>query len=225
MLRRAAFSPNIKERADCSAALFTAGRRAARAGRAHPGAPRVDAGVGARPPSTRSGADIRPGDQVILNDPFAGGTHLNDVTLVAPVLRRRRHGSSAGPPTGPTTPTSAARRPARCRPTRPRSTRRACASRRCCSRAEVRAVAARHVAHAEERRGDLDAQVGANVRRRRSGWPSSPDAAARRGRRLRRAAHAGRARRAARRHVDASTTCSTRLGPGARPAGARPRSA
>ena len=46
VLRRAAFSPNIKERADCSAALFTADGRAAGAGRAHPGPPGVDAGVG-----------------------------------------------------------------------------------------------------------------------------------------------------------------------------------
>ena len=138
-------------------------RRAAGAGRAHPGAPRVDAGVGARPPSTRFGDGSRPGDQVVLNDPFAGGTHLNDITLVAPVLRRRR-GWSAGPPTGPTTPTSAAPRPGsipadateiyqeglRIPPVAARPTR--CA-----------ALLLANSRTPDERRGDLDAQVGANV--------------------------------------------------------------
>ncbi len=46
VLRRAASSPNIKERADCSAARVHRLRRAPRPGRAHPGAPRFDAGVG-----------------------------------------------------------------------------------------------------------------------------------------------------------------------------------
>ena len=84
VLRRAAFSPNIKERADCSAALFTAVGRAARPGRAHPRAPRLHAGVG-RGRHRHSAA--RPARrQVVLNDPFAGGTHLNDLTLVSPVF-------------------------------------------------------------------------------------------------------------------------------------------
>ena len=81
VLRRAAFSPNIKERADCSAALFTAVGRAARPGRAHPRAPRIDARVGARRRSRDRG---HAGDEIVLNDPFAGGTHLNDITLVSP---------------------------------------------------------------------------------------------------------------------------------------------
>src|SRR5205085_8237868 len=100
VLRRAAFSPNIKERADCSAALFTpAGELLAQAEHipVHLGSmpasvlAAIDA-FGARetggvPPTGAAGAaqvSVRPGDQIVLNDPFAGGTHLNDITLVAP---------------------------------------------------------------------------------------------------------------------------------------------
>src|SRR4051794_17921326 len=85
VLQRAAFSPNIKERADCSAALFTAD------GTLLVQAEHIPVHLGSMPASVRAaidalGADVRPDDQVILNDPFAGGTHLNDVTLVAPVF-------------------------------------------------------------------------------------------------------------------------------------------
>jgi N-methylhydantoinase B/oxoprolinase/acetone carboxylase alpha subunit len=83
VLRRAAFSPNIKERADCSAALFTAD------GEMLVQAEHIPVHLGSMPASVRAaidafGDDIPPGAQVVLNDPFAGGTHLNDVTLVAP---------------------------------------------------------------------------------------------------------------------------------------------
>ena len=83
VLRRAAFSPNIKERADCSAALFTP------AGEMLVQAEHIPVHLGSMPASVRAAIDafgdrLRPGDQVVLNDPFAGGTHLNDVTLVAP---------------------------------------------------------------------------------------------------------------------------------------------
>src|SRR5689334_11260337 len=88
VLRRAAFSPNIKERADCSAALFTAD------GELLVQAEHIPVHLGAMPASVRAAIDMverrgiamRDGDQVVLNDPFAGGTHLNDVTLVAPVF-------------------------------------------------------------------------------------------------------------------------------------------
>ena len=87
VLRRAAFSPNIKERADCSAALFTAD------GELLVQAEHIPVHLGSMPASVRAAIDafdggrsLRPGDQVILNDPFAGGTHLNDITLVAPVF-------------------------------------------------------------------------------------------------------------------------------------------
>jgi N-methylhydantoinase B/oxoprolinase/acetone carboxylase alpha subunit len=83
VLRRAAYSPNIKERADCSAALFTA------AGELLAQAEHIPVHLGSMPASVRAALDVfddrvRPGDQIILNDPFAGGTHLNDITLVAP---------------------------------------------------------------------------------------------------------------------------------------------
>src|SRR6266536_4380157 len=83
VLRRAAYSPNIKERADCSAALFTPD------GELLVQAEHIPVHLGSMPASVAAaiaavGKTIGPGEQVILNDPFAGGTHLNDVTLVAP---------------------------------------------------------------------------------------------------------------------------------------------
>ena len=85
VLRRAAFSPNIKERADCSAALFTPG------GELLVQAEHIPVHLGSMPASVAAaidalGGDLDPGDQVVLNDPFAGGTHLNDITLVAPCV-------------------------------------------------------------------------------------------------------------------------------------------
>jgi N-methylhydantoinase B/oxoprolinase/acetone carboxylase alpha subunit len=83
VLRRAAFSPNIKERADCSAAMFTAD------GELLVQAEHIPVHLGSMPASVRAaiehfGTSIGPNDQIILNDPFQGGTHLNDITLVAP---------------------------------------------------------------------------------------------------------------------------------------------
>ncbi len=85
VLRRAAFSPNIKERADCSAALFNA------EGEQLVQAEHIPVHLGAMPASVRAVMDAFPrgqglvqGEQVVVNDPFAGGTHLNDVTFVAP---------------------------------------------------------------------------------------------------------------------------------------------
>jgi 5-oxoprolinase (ATP-hydrolysing) len=83
VLRRAAFSPNIKERADCSAALFTP------AGELLAQAEHIPVHLGSMPASVQAalaalGDRVGPGDQIVLNDPFAGGTHLNDITLVAP---------------------------------------------------------------------------------------------------------------------------------------------
>jgi N-methylhydantoinase B len=85
ILRRAAFSPNIKERADCSAALFTpSGELLVQAEHIPVHLGSMPASVGAAIEAFGDGLD--PGDQVVLNDPFAGGTHLNDITLVAPCV-------------------------------------------------------------------------------------------------------------------------------------------
>lgn len=83
VLRRSAFSPNIKERADCSSAIFTP------EGELLAQAEHIPVHLGAMPASVRAvierfGDICQPGDQFVVNDPFAGGTHLNDVTLVAP---------------------------------------------------------------------------------------------------------------------------------------------
>ena len=82
VLGRTALSPNIKERRDYSCAVFDGrGRLVAQA--AH-----IPVHLGSTPLSVRAAlarVSMRSGDVVILNDPFAGGTHLPDITLVAPV--------------------------------------------------------------------------------------------------------------------------------------------
>jgi N-methylhydantoinase B len=82
-LGRAAFSPNIKERRDYSCALFDAhGRLIAQA--AH-----IPVHLGATATSVRAVLDrltLGDGDVAIVNDPYAGGTHLPDITLVRAVF-------------------------------------------------------------------------------------------------------------------------------------------
>ena len=83
-LLRTSYSPNMKERRDFSCAIFSPqGEMVAQA--AH-----VPVHLGAMPASVRAALDVFPnalrkGDIVILNDPYLGGTHLPDITLVAPV--------------------------------------------------------------------------------------------------------------------------------------------
>jgi N-methylhydantoinase B len=85
VLRKSSYSPNIKERRDFSCALFDAqGRLVAQA--AH-----IPVHLGAMPLSVAAaveafGADLAPGDLIVLNDPFRGGTHLPDITMVSPVF-------------------------------------------------------------------------------------------------------------------------------------------
>ncbi|GMQ97950.1 MAG: hydantoinase B/oxoprolinase family protein [Acidimicrobiia bacterium] len=85
VLRNTAYSPNIKERVDCSAAVFAAdGQMLAQA-------EHIPVHLGAMPASVAAvielvGNDPEPGTQFAVNDPFAGGTHLNDLTLVRPVF-------------------------------------------------------------------------------------------------------------------------------------------
>ena len=83
-LIRSAYSPNIKERRDCSSALFDA------AGQMVAQAESIPVHLGAMPFSVaaavRAVDSFSPGDIVALNDPYAGGAHLPDVTFVAPVF-------------------------------------------------------------------------------------------------------------------------------------------
>ncbi|MDE0142573.1 MAG: hydantoinase B/oxoprolinase family protein [Caldilineaceae bacterium] len=83
-LQRTSYSPNIKERLDFSCALFDgSGRLVAQA--AH-----IPAHLGAMPDSVAAALAVfdhwQPGDVVVLNDPYFGGSHLPDITLVSPVF-------------------------------------------------------------------------------------------------------------------------------------------
>ena len=87
-LKTTAWSVNIKERLDFSCAIFDA------AGHLVANAPHMPVHLGSMGDSVRTVMDkwathprgIRPGDVFVLNNPFAGGTHLPDVTVVAPVF-------------------------------------------------------------------------------------------------------------------------------------------
>jgi len=82
-LRRTAHSPNIKERRDYSCAVFDA------AGRVIAQGDHMPVHLGSMPMAVAAAlreTNIGPGDVIVLNDPFAGGTHLPDVTLVSGVF-------------------------------------------------------------------------------------------------------------------------------------------
>src|SRR5277367_801039 len=82
-LRRTALSPNIKERRDYSCALFDAQARVIAMGDHMP------VHLGSMPMSVQAAVAaiaFAPGDIAILNDPYAGGTHLPDITMVLPVF-------------------------------------------------------------------------------------------------------------------------------------------
>jgi N-methylhydantoinase B/oxoprolinase/acetone carboxylase alpha subunit len=161
VLRRAAFSPNIKERADCSAALFAAD------GTMLVQAEHIPVHLGSMPASVRAAIDafgdrLGPGDQVVLNDPFAGGTHLNDVTLVAPCFapggrlvgwaaNRAHHADVGGAAPGsiPADATDIHQEGLRIPPT--------------LLDGGLRRLLLANSRTPDERAGDLDAQVGANV--------------------------------------------------------------
>ncbi len=86
-LRRTGFSPNIKERLDYSCAVYDGDGETIAQGDHMP------VHLGAMPLSVRAAIDafrMGPGDVVMLNDPFHGGTHLPDITMVAPVYLSRR---------------------------------------------------------------------------------------------------------------------------------------
>ena len=90
-LMRTAFSPNIKERADCSTAIFD------RAGQVIALAQRVPIHLGSMVGAVDEilkrypEAEIRPGDMFVANDPYnGGGTHLPDINVIAPVFIGKR---------------------------------------------------------------------------------------------------------------------------------------
>jgi len=160
VLRRAAYSPNIKERADCSCALFTPD------GTLLVQAEHIPVHLGSMPAAVRAaidacGAGIRPGDQIVVNDLFAGGTHLNDVTFVAPAFaadgtllgwaaNRAHHADVGGmvPGSLPPDATEIFQEGLRIPPVR--------------WTPEVAAIFAAATRTPDERLGDLDAQLGAN---------------------------------------------------------------
>jgi N-methylhydantoinase B len=87
ILRKAAYSPNIKERRDFSCALFDSN------GRLISQAAHIPVHLGSMPMSVSAaleafGGRLSPGDMVILNNPFLGGTHLPDITLVSPIYSK-----------------------------------------------------------------------------------------------------------------------------------------
>jgi N-methylhydantoinase B len=150
-LVRAAFSANIKERRDCSAALFDpSGRMIAQAEHipVHLGAmPEAVAAVRARDPG--------PDDVFILNDPFTGGTHLPDITLVSCTalgfaVTRAHHADVGGKEPGslPADSTTVAEEGVVIPPTRLDE--------------DVLAELLAQMRNPEERRGDLRAQLAAH---------------------------------------------------------------
>jgi N-methylhydantoinase B/oxoprolinase/acetone carboxylase alpha subunit len=159
VLRRAAFSPNIKERMDASAALFTPD------GELLVQAEHIPVHLGSMPASVAAaiekfGDSLQPGQQVLLNDPFAGGTHLNDLTLIAPCFvdgrligwaaNRAHHADVGGMAPGSIPPeaTEIYQEGLRIPPVLLTD--------------EVQALLATNSRTPDERRGDLDAQQGAN---------------------------------------------------------------
>jgi N-methylhydantoinase B len=103
-LIRSAYSANIKERHDCSTALFDA------AGELVMQAEHIPVHLGSMPDAVAAvlGEEQRPGRNWILNDPYRGGTHLPDITLISPVFAdgdllgfaaSRAHHADVGGPT------------------------------------------------------------------------------------------------------------------------------
>ncbi|QUT06793.1 hydantoinase B/oxoprolinase family protein [Sphingobium phenoxybenzoativorans] len=118
VLQHTSTSVNIKERLDYSCAVFDA------QGNLIANAPHVPVHLGAMGDSVRTvlrlrGDTLKPGDMIVLNNPFSGGTHLPDVTVVAPVFddsgrelrffvgNRAHHTDIGGTTPGSTPPDSA----------------------------------------------------------------------------------------------------------------------
>ena len=164
-LRRTAYSPNIKERMDCSTAVFDAqGQLVAQA-------EHIPVHLGSMPLSVAAARGAFPelgaGDQVLVSDAYAGGTHLPDWTLVAPVhddaghllgfVANRAHHSDVGgaaPGSMPTGPVDIVAEGLRIPPVRVHVAGE--------EQADLVRLLLANTRTPEERLGDLRAQVGAN---------------------------------------------------------------
>jgi N-methylhydantoinase B/oxoprolinase/acetone carboxylase alpha subunit len=160
VLQRSAFSPNIKERADCSAAAFDP------MGRSLAQAEHIPVHLGSMPASVAAvievfGESLGAGEHAVVNDPFAGGTHLNDITVVTPcwaegtlvgwVASRAHHADVGGAAPGsmPADATEIHQEGLRLPPVRLDD--------------GVRALILANSRTPRERSGDLEAQLGANL--------------------------------------------------------------
>ncbi|MGQ9617851.1 MAG: hydantoinase B/oxoprolinase family protein [Candidatus Aminicenantia bacterium] len=102
VLKKSAFSPNIKERQDYSCALFTPD------GESFAFGSHIPVHLGAMPLSVKEAlkeSSLEDGEMIVLNDPYKGGTHLPDITLIAPfyfedelifIVANRAHHSDIG---------------------------------------------------------------------------------------------------------------------------------
>ncbi len=86
VLKLTSFSPNIKERMDASCAIFDA--QAQLIAQAEHVPIHLGSMLKAVGPTIAAAGPLEPGDVVIVNDPFVGGAHLPDITLVAPVYTK-----------------------------------------------------------------------------------------------------------------------------------------
>jgi len=166
-LIRGAYSPNITERRDCSTALFdTVGRMIAQA-------EHIPVHLGAMPEAVDAVLDCapRPGDVFVLNDPFTGGTHLPDVTLVSPISHdgeitgyavSRAHHADVGGMTPGSMPAGA--REIQQEGLRVPPVRLVDGGER---NEDVESLFLANVRNPEQRRADLEAQLGANERGQR----------------------------------------------------------
>lgn len=87
-LQRCAYSPNIKERKDESCALFSSNQKMIAQ------AEHIPVHLGAMPKALEKAVkeiNFSPKDQILLNDPYSGGTHLPDITLIKPVFKDETH--------------------------------------------------------------------------------------------------------------------------------------
>src|SRR4029450_13107081 len=87
-LRRAAYSTNIKTRGDFSCAFFDRELRTIAQAFAQPSHLGSLAHIVPHAVKTYGAEQLTPGDGILINDPYLGGVHLNDITLITPVFHK-----------------------------------------------------------------------------------------------------------------------------------------